>query len=419
MNSLVFLCEICEHTFSSQRGLKSHITRSHNNEISSTICGKCNRDFSTRSNRYKHEKKCGVNNVEDTVKELVKEVKMMKEKQSQPQIINNITHNNITHNNVSNYNGNTYTQNNTNILTSGLDNLKPITRQIIIDQMKQMFIEATQEKKLFLTPKDLGEKMSNNVFKGSLLTTDLSRGTIHWKDGDDNNKPIKDPQCAILSSKMYHALIDKKDEVIAPYSDYIDMLTNNINQDTGFERSNDLQKSRHLLDSLSEEDTMKIVGKALSKAPIIPCIKQTFKLEKFQKILKDFYRGKPYIFMFQDSHGVGTSIKKALEAYGDFSANLDELTLKDDDNKKIKISTSSFFDIIKESFNSIPNYIFIFLDYYLDFPHNFETIKIFVESKDIARTNSKIFEKWINNELNTDDQKTFEQKILRMLSLKC
>ena len=414
MNNSNFQCTICEHCYSSQRGLRNHVTKTHGNNGSITICSKCNKQFSSRNNREKHELKCSGNvHVVDTVKELVKEVKMMKEQQTQqPHIIQNIT------NNITNNNGNTYTQNNTNILTSNLDNLKPITRQIIIDQMKQMFIEATQEKKLFLTPKDLGEKMSNNVFKGSLLTTDLSRGTIHWKDGDNNNKPIKDPQCAILSSKMYHALIDKKDEVIAPYSDYIDMLTNNINLDTGFERANDLQKSRHLLESLSEEDTMKIVGKALSKAPIVPCIKQTYKLEKFQKMLKDSYREKPYIFMFQDSNGVGSSIKKVLEAYGDFSINEDEIVLIDDDKKKMKIPMWSFLNNVKECLNSIPGYIFVFSGYYLDFPNNFNMIKIFVESKDTARTNSKVFEKWLNDELNSDEQTTFEKNIRRMLLMK-
>ncbi len=421
MSSVSFICDICKISYGSQRGLKSHMTRSHNETNPSNVCGKCNRQLSSRNNREKHEKKCNALVTEETVKVIVEKAIKEQQLQVQPQqIINHIT--NITNNNngdTNHYNNNgTYTQTN-NILTSSLDNLKPITNRGIVEQMKQMFAEVTQERKLLLTSKDLGEKISSNVFRGSLMTTDASRGVMHWKDGDDNNKPIKDLSCAILSTKMYNALLDKKDEVTASYVEYIDSLTNNIDENTGEERCLDFHNSRKLISSLDNEDTMKHIGKFISKTPVIPKLKQIYKLEKFLNVLKEFFYEKPYAFMFQDSNGVGVSIKKALETYGNFTINEDEINLVDDDKKKIKIQKFSFFEIIKECFNSIPNNIFIFYEHHhLDFPKNFETIKIYVESKDTARNNSKSYQKWLHDELNESEETTYEKNILRMLRLK-
>ncbi len=425
MNQTIFSCSFCEDTFSTQRGLKHHTTRIHIDLKTKITCGKCNKQYSTKSNRDKHESKCTntVNNiVVDTMKELAKEVKSLKEQQQQvqpQQIINNIT-NNITNNNgdVNNYNNHgTYTQTN-NILTSGLENLIPITNKGIVEQMKQMFADVTQNRKLLLSPKDLGEKISTNVFKGSLLSTDSSRGIMHWKDGDDNNKHVKDPQCAILSTKMYNALLDKKDEVTAPYKEFVDTLRNNINQDTGFERSESYHASSALLTSLDNEETMKAIGKSISKAPVIPKLKQTYKLDKFVKILKDLYHEKPYIFMFQDSNGVGVGIKKALEIHCEFSINDDEIILIDDDKNKIKMHKSSFFDLVKECLLSFSSHFSFLTQYFLNFPNNYETIKRYVESKDVAKTNAANYHKWLNDELNGDEQVVFEKSLLRMLSLR-
>ena len=426
-----FKCQYCETEYNSQRGLRSHITRSHNQINASNVCSKCNKQLSSRYNRDKHEKICIVSTlststsseppkndeVVQTMKELVKEVKFLKEHQQPPQtIINNYTtnNNNNTTNNNNNYNGHTYTQNNNNN-TILLDNLKPITTKSICEALKQIFDDAIREKKLLTSNKELSLKMSNSSLRDSLLTTDASRGVAHWKDGDKNNEHIKDPQCAILSTKMYNALSESMADVVGEYPEYIDKLTNSINEYTGYERSEDIHRSKQVIKSLTDEEFLKTVGKGLSKMAITPAIKQTYQLEKFLSSLKSLYKTRPYLFIFQNPYGIGSSIKKALESYGDFTVDDEEICLDDDDKKKISIPLTLFFQIVKECFVK-EGHSLIFYGHYFEYEPNYEIIKKFLESKEIAKENFAQFSLWIHDQIKDP---SFEKSMYKMLSIRC
>ena len=422
-----FCCKICEKQCVSERGLKSHMAKSHSSVLDK-VCRKCNKQYSNKNNRDKHEKNCIVSafpinvlvepqkndEVVQTMKELVKEVKFLKEHQQPPQtIINNYTNNNTTNNN-NNYNGHTYTQNNNNN-TILLDNLKPITTKSICEALKQIFDDAIREKKLLTSNKELSLKMSNSSLRDSLLTTDASRGVAHWKDGDKNNEHIKDPQCAILSTKMYNALSESMADVVGEYPEYIDKLTNSINEYTGYERSEDIHRSKQVIKSLTDEEFLKTVGKGLSKMAITPAIKQTYQLEKFLSSLKSLYKTRPYLFIFQNPYGIGSSIKKALESYGDFTVDDEEICLDDDDKKKISISLTSFFQIVKECFVK-EGHSLIFYGHYFEYEPNYESIKKFLESKEIAKENFAQFSLWIHDQMKDP---LFEKSMYKMLSIRC
>lgn len=427
-----FHCIFCDSEFNTERGLKSHMTRAHNDVNPNNVCTKCHKQLTSRTNRDKHMKTCKVDVstvivptpeppkndlVIETMKELVKEVKFLKEHQQPHTIINN--HNNYNTTNNNNYNsGHTYTQHNnnnnqTNIL---IDNLKPITSKGICEALKQIFDDALREKRLLTSNKDLSLKMSNSSLRDSLLTTDASRGVAHWKDGDKDNEHIKDPQCAILSTKMYNALSENIADVMGEYPEYIDKLSDSINEDTGYERFSEINRSKQVLKSLTNEEFLKTVGKGLSKMAITPAVKQSYNIEKFLTILRTLYITKPYIFMLQNAYGIGSSVKKALEIYGNFTVDDEEISLDDDDKKKITIPLSSFFELVKECFVSA-NCTSIFFMHYLECDINYEFIKKFLESKEIAKENALKFKKWITEE-DIDDP-SFEKNMYKMLSIRC
>jgi hypothetical protein len=132
-----------------------------------------------------------------------------------PSIINNNHHtvvNNINH-------SKNYTQNNT-LLNSRLqvDSLVPVTSQYLNNMVTSSLKKAQLSNKYFQTFDELCESWVDTDLKESLLITDHSRGVAHWKDGDQNNKTIKDPKCTMLAEKLVNS-IQPKD--LQEYSEYI------------------------------------------------------------------------------------------------------------------------------------------------------------------------------------------------------
>jgi hypothetical protein len=134
---------------------------------------------------------------------------------TKPTVINN---NNSTV--INNNNRNTsYTQNNTlNAGRQQIDGLVPITTQGLSDMVQATFKKFLESKILGINYQDLCELWICKDLKDSLLVTDTARGVTHWRDGDKNNKAVKDVKCHLLTEKLQEVCTQN---VIGSYFDFL------------------------------------------------------------------------------------------------------------------------------------------------------------------------------------------------------
>ena len=86
-----------------------------------------------------------------------------------------------------------------------------------------------------------------------------------------------------------------------------------------------------------------------------------------------------------------------------------------DYKKKISISLTSFFQIVKECFVK-EGHSLIFYGHYFEYEPNYESIKKFLESKEIAKENFAQFSLWIHDQMKDP---LFEKSMYKMLSIRC
>ena len=155
---------------------------------------------------YKREAELQAQHIED-LKQIVQTTK--------PTVINN---NNSTV--INNNNRNTsYTQNNTlNAGRQQIDGLVPITTQGLSDMVQATFKKFLESKILGINYQDLCVLWICKDLKDSLLVTDTARGVTHWRDGDKNNKAVKDVKCHLLTEKLQEVC---NQNVIGSYFDFL------------------------------------------------------------------------------------------------------------------------------------------------------------------------------------------------------
>lgn len=235
-------CIICNtNQVQSIKGLKIHYKRCHVDQLGNlqqnieyaheTYCFECNKQFVNKYVLQRHQTICkskvneqqNVSNQNDTVKivEVISHAFKDVIKELKPSLGKNSSHNN-SHNNNTNNSNNTI-NNNIVIVTKQdvINNLEPITTQILSDLLSSTFQTAIDNNQLIRSLDDVCQKWVNGPLKNSIVCTDFSRGVTHWKDGDYHNMPIKDIKCEKLSTKLSEAI---NTEVV----NLIDTSINNI-----------------------------------------------------------------------------------------------------------------------------------------------------------------------------------------------
>ena len=110
---------------------------------------------------------------------------------------------------INNYHTNiqNYQQNNMlHVARDSIERLVPITSELLANMVRSSFAEATERSQVLDSIENLGQSWMHGALKNSVIITDTARKIAHWKDGDQNNKTIKDPKCDALSQKLQNAI---------------------------------------------------------------------------------------------------------------------------------------------------------------------------------------------------------------------
>jgi len=193
-------CNLCDFQAKTLRGLSNHKKRTHG-ETRIFVCELCSTAFNKHSNYHRHVASC------------MKNGGKRPSNNTEPNTINTNNINTSTTNTSNTSNTSTNANNsgqvmngdviNINIMCqkeSDFEHLIPITSEAIRKATHTIF-----KNKPVKTVSDMACSLFDTCFKKSLITTDASRGTVVWKDGDDGNKKIKDPKAKILADKTIEA----------------------------------------------------------------------------------------------------------------------------------------------------------------------------------------------------------------------
>ena len=418
------VCETCDESFASSKALKIHTTKIHTSSQpqnqNSFECPICSRKFSREYNLRRHGASCFAKNhhitrkvaeaKEETSKIktelMVKEVEYHKKVadllqqqletvKAAPTTINNITNNNIN-NNVYN-NNRSYTQQN-NFLGENFDKLIPITEKSLKENFKQVFDQARINKHYLSNEKDIGVKLTTGPLKESFICTDASRGIVHWKDGDNDNKHIKDPQFLSLSNKMLNAIANNL-EVVDDYKNFLHERQDSFNINTIPQEAISCSESSEFIRQLGKSETITKIAKVMAKniPTELTFVKKEYKLEKFYTLIEKLVYKKPYEVLLQSASAIANWFFKALQIYG-FSKNKNSeelISIVDDEDKGLSLSQKDIFNILRIGFERIERYDVIVKVSLSSF---FDTFSDKVESFDDAETNFKKLDLWIKEE---------------------
>jgi hypothetical protein len=249
----MFNCTVsgCTQTFSSIKGVRTHIVRKHNSDeqflsalqgISSNVkqemqvCKFCDRCCANKYTLEKHWLVCKSKAQFDAQEVSLKEVESSVSEMHKQYIENMNTLTTLVHDvqakvadikptvNIVQNNSRSYTQNNTLIATrESIDSLIPITNESLNHMVHSTFKSALDDHLIFTNVDDIARYWVERKLKDSIVVTDQSRGIAHWKDGDQNNKHIRDPKCDALSNKLQQAI---QPGSLTEYSSYILDQTN-------------------------------------------------------------------------------------------------------------------------------------------------------------------------------------------------
>jgi hypothetical protein len=435
MSSLQFNCSYCESSFLSNKALNIHITKMHQqNKVNQ--CSICGNNFAKTYTYKRHMITCNAKNqvmtqrIEEVSKIktelLVKEVECQYQKQisdllqqhietvkvtaKAPTTINNITNiNNVYNNNRS------YTQQN-NFLSDNFEKLVPITEKSLKENFKQVFDEARLNKQYLSSEKDIGIKLTTGPLKESLICTDASRGIVHWKDGDNDNKHIKDPLCLSLSNKMFNAIANNL-ELVDDYKNFLNEKQDSFNINTLPEEALSCCDSSVMLNQLAKSDTIAKIAKTIAKnvPSELTFVKKEFKFEKLFTLIQQALIDSPHKVLLQNASGISKWFFNILQSYG-YSTKVEKdymISLKDDENTIILLTQKEVLTILRNAFERIENYAFTAKTYLSKgiFPLIFSTKM--VEDVEICEDNFKKFDSWIKEE----DIESFEKSFIHYYDL--
>jgi hypothetical protein len=87
-----------------------------------------------------------------------------------------------------------------------IESLVPVTTEMLAKMVHSTFRSATNESFLLSDLDNMTQSWMRGPLKDSVILTDSSRKVAHWKDGDQNNKTIRDPKCDGLAQKLQKAI---------------------------------------------------------------------------------------------------------------------------------------------------------------------------------------------------------------------
>ena len=410
-----FVCNFCDQrSFVSERALKIHNARAHNQKVH-LECTVCKKVFARQvylENHYKNTR-CNVSIIQQiqanqqvqTVKEALTETAQLLMKHIGPTTINNITNINNTNNNIYN-NNRSYTQQN-NFLGENFEKLIPITEKSLKENFKQVFDEARMNKHYLTTEKDIGFKLTTGPLKESLICTDASRGIVHWKDGDNDNKHIKDPLCLSLSNKMFNVIANNYD-VVDDYRNFLHEKQDSFNINTIPKEAMDCCDSTDMIKQLSKSDTIVKIGKIMSKSvqSELTFVKKEYKLDKLYSLMEKIVFENPHEVLLQSASAIANWFYKVLGKFG-FTKNKNSeelISITDDEGKVLSLSKKDVFNILRCGFEKIERYDMIaktsLKSYYNTFIDK-------VDSHEDAEINFKNFDLWIKEEKVEGFEKSF------------
>ncbi len=194
-----FACDICSFTSESSKGLHVHrkkihgITQYYN-------CPTCIKIFTKKSHYDRHVIFCASSNANANANITNNTTNSNNTTTSITNNTSTSTTNNMTNSNNQVMNGDVININIVCQKESDFEKLIPITSEAIRKATNTIF-----KHKSVKTVSDMAVNLFDTCFKTSLITSDASRGTVVWKDGDDGNKKIKDPKAKILTDKTIEA----------------------------------------------------------------------------------------------------------------------------------------------------------------------------------------------------------------------
>ena len=265
-------CQYCFNKFKTLSNLNYHINnarycienRNKNEKQKDTFkCNKCEKSFTTKQAKQKHETKCSSSKVEEEnklefrllqqrledknkyIERLESEVKNLQNQLERIAIKAIVKPDTVI---------NTHLTNNQNRINQVVNNLMPITD----DHLK----EQTQ----FLTLEHIKNGVNGYVqyaldypLKNRIACTDYSRRKIKYKD--ENGEVIDDPEMAKLCQKLFQAINQRNslliDEYIKELSDKFNITLNNPNQLTEEECDIFIADGDKLIDELFKVKSQK------------------------------------------------------------------------------------------------------------------------------------------------------------------
>jgi hypothetical protein len=379
----------CSGKFELLKGLKTHLVRKHsgdkmyaeelrkiqtNCKQAPEVCSFCSKSYANKYSLKIHSANCkvkhstnvnatgaseaivridGVCNIQD-LQQIVKNT--VEQMDLKPTITNNTTiiNNNRTYN----------TQNNTLIASrETIDSLVPITNQYLNRMVGSTFQKAAKDKHVLNDLKHLCYSWITGPLKDSIVVTDHSRGIAHWKDGDQNNKHVKDPKGNALSTKLQQAL---QPDCFEEYAKF-------VNDELEDKKTTDIDASLRLLNSMQIVKSLEFKANQDLAANLIKHAKNgsnkillsdAYKFEKIKNVIQTVYKDQviPMIIGFPKAVGENWINKVILECnsqatkhaciqivcVSEDSPNDLEFVVRSDDNKaSFTYDCNQFLDFFK------------------------------------------------------------------------
>ena len=299
-----FHCSTCSFVTKTSKGLNIHCNKAHG-ENKNLICPHCYISFTKKYNLERHISTCTEKATPTPSEPAVAPPK--------GRITNSNTNICNTTNNTQQVNFNFFCND-----TGYIEKLVPITNDLLRKASQSIF-----QNQSITSPKQMAQSLYETCLKPCVISTDSSRGTVEWHDGDDKNKKIKDKKAKILTNKTLAATKNVVLEAAHKIKEQIGNLNaKSITYGDDFDRLLDRQRYAvtHLKGNPGWKDEFSLT---LSKEP--PCdLKyatqvptkviddKVMSLGDFKDLLKQWIKQNMHLLFFNRPRDIGTKLKSDL-----------------------------------------------------------------------------------------------------------